>query len=449
MAFERARWPAGLALRLGLLVAATTLLGLLLTRTEFYATALLAACVIALLFGELLRYTGAADRELARVIEALGQGDFADRPLRLSALGTEPLLARAFAQALDKLRERAQGVAARQARLTAIIEHAPVPLLAIEDGGQLLLLNRAARRLFAGAAPATRADLFVLAPELGDATLRPGARRVVRLALPRGPQRCLVSVAGSSGAGRNTIFLALQNIQGELEASEIRAWEELVRVLAHEIMNSLTPVASLAESAGLLIGDLRPALDPSAHPLLEELGDAVDAIHRRSAGLMRFVESYRRFAEPPLPIKRPVRLDQLFERARRLVSAALAEARIRLDIAVEPPGLVVEADPDLVDQALLNLLKNAIEAAEGSAQSLVSLSAGLDIQGRLVVTVADSGPGLPPELARQIFVPFFTTKPKGSGIGLPIVRQIMLAHGGTVEAVPGGENGAEFRLVFG
>ncbi len=110
---------------------------------------------------------------------------------------------------------------------------------------------------------------------------------------------------------------------------------------------------------------------------------------------------------------------------------------------------MVEADPDLVDQALLNLLKNAIEAAEGSAQSLVSLSAGLDIQGRLVVTVADSGPGLPPELARQIFVPFFTTKPEGSGIGLPIVRQIMLAHGGTVEAVPGGENGAEFRLVFG
>jgi C4-dicarboxylate-specific signal transduction histidine kinase len=162
---------------------------------------------------------------------------------------------------------------------------------------------------------------------------------------------------------------------------------------------------------------------------------------------MRFVESYRRFAEPPTPLLRQVPVAELFERMRRLQAASLREAGAALDLRIEPPGLAVRADPDLLDQALVNLVKNAIEAIEHSAEKRVALAAELDDRGRVVLTVADSGPGLPPALAEQVFVPFFTTKAKGSGIGLPVVRQIMLAHGGTVEAVPG-PGGAQFRLRF-
>jgi len=114
---------------------------------------------------------------------------------------------------------------------------------------------------------------------------------------------------------------------------------------------------------------------------------------------------------------------------------------------IEPPGLAVQADPDLLDQVLVNLIKNAIEAVEASAEKRITLTGDLDARGRVVVTITDTGTGLPPELAEQIFVPFFTTKPKGSGIGLPMVRQIMMAHGGTIEAVPGA-GGAQFRLKF-
>jgi len=438
-------WRWGVLLRLALLVAGITGLGLLLSLTQYYAVCVVAAGLLLLLLVDFLRYTSSADRELARVIDALGQGDLTDRPLALGRHGQDQPLAQAFARALDRLRARSVAAEGERARLMAVVEHAPVPLLALEATGHVQLLNRAARRLFEGVQVTRRTELAALAPELEAALEAPLARRLVRLALPRGPQRCLVSVASSVTTGRSTTILSLQNIQGELEASELRAWEDLVRVLAHEIMNSLTPVASLAQTAALLVEDVRASA--GAVPELAELDEAVDAIHRRSAGLMRFVDGYRRFAEPPAPLMRQVPLAELFDRARRLEGAALAAAGVTLDTRIEPQTLAVQADPDLLDQALVNLIKNAIEAVEHSAEKRISLAAGLDARSRVVLSVADTGPGLPPDLAEQVFVPFFTTKPKGSGIGLPMVRQIMLAHGGTIEAI-GGSGGAEFRLRF-
>ena len=440
-------WRWGVLGRLALLVAGTAGLGTLLSQTHFYAVSTVAAALLLMLLFDFLRYTSTTDRELARIIDALAQGDLTDRPLAIGRQGADQPLAQAFARALEKLRARDIGAEAERTRLLAVVEHAPVPLLALEATGHVELLNRAARRLFEGVKLTRRAELAALAPELGTAlegqqTL---SRRLVRLTLPRGPQRCLASAAGNLAAGRSTLILSLQNIEGELEASELRAWEELVRVLAHEIMNSLTPVASLASTASLLVEDLRATA--GAAPELAELDEAVDAIHRRSAGLMRFVEDYRRFAEPPVPLKRPLPLSELFDRARRLEGAALTAAGVAVDSQVEPANLEALADPDLLDQVLVNLIKNAIEAVEESAEKRVTLTGGLDARGRVVITVADTGPGLPPDLAEQIFVPFFTTKPKGSGIGLPLVRQIMLAHGGTIEALPG-PGGAVFRLRF-
>ena len=427
-------WPLGLAWRLTLLVGAALAFGDLAVGTELYATALVAGLVVLALFGELLRYTTASDRELARIVDAIGQGDLADRPRRIGRHGAGTLLAQSFDTALERLQLRNNAAEAERARLLLVVEHAPVPLLSIEETGAILLLNRAARRLFEGAGIDRLPQLLAMAPELADALAAPPGRHVLKLALPRGPQRCLVSVARSISTGRNAAIVSLQSIQDELDASEIRAWEDLVRVLAHEIMNSLTPVASLAQTAALMVEDLRAGRDGAE---LDELDEAVDAIHRRSSGLMRFVEGYRSFAEPPTPLKRQVPIDQLFERARRLSAALLDEAGVTLQTEIVPPSLAVEADPDLIDQALLNLIKNAADAARDSAEAKIRLAAGLDPRGRVALSVTDTGPGLPAELIERIFVPFFTTKPKGSGIGLPIVRQIMLAHGGAIEAVSG------------
>jgi two-component system nitrogen regulation sensor histidine kinase NtrY len=439
-------WPLGLAWRLVLLVGAALLFGDLVIGSEFYATTFVAGLFLLASFGELIRFVTASDRDLARIIDAIGQSDFADRTIRIGRHGAATPLAEAFDNALARLRARSSAAEAERARLMTVVEHAPVPLLSIEDTGAVLLLNRAARRLFERVEMTRRAHLVGLAPELAEALAAPAGRHVLKLALPRGPERCLVSISHTVSTSRSAAILSLQNIQDELEASEIRAWEDLVRVLAHEIMNSLTPVASLAETAALMIGDMRSARS-GADAELDELDEAVDAIHRRSGGLMRFVEGYRRFAEPPTPLKRQVAIDQLFERARRLSASLLDEAGVTLETEITPPGLAVEADPDLLDQALINLIKNAADATGGSTDAKIRLTAALDGQGRVSLSVIDTGPGLSPELVERIFVPFFTTKAKGSGIGLPVVRQIMLAHGGSIEAIAGAP-GATFRLVF-
>jgi nitrogen fixation/metabolism regulation signal transduction histidine kinase len=437
----------GAGFRLGLLAACVSALTVLLTQTQFYATDLVMVIVTALTLAEFLRHAGAANRQMDRLIEALGQGDFIDRPEApgLSDASAPPLV-RAFLGAQDRLRQRTQHDASERARLSAMVALAPVPLLAIEADGRVELLNRAARLLFAAIPLARTTDLRAVSPELVQALDGTAGSHLVRLALPRGERRCIASIARTLGGGRNTVLVALQNIEAALEASEIGAWEALVRVLAHEIMNSLTPVASLAQTAALMLDEITPPGTEDA--TLLGLGEALDAIERRSIGLIRFIDGYRRFAEPPTPQKRTVSVSELFDRARLLCGSLLERNSVHLTRSVVPPSLAIEVDPDLLDQVLLNLLKNAIEAARGQATPEVTLTSALDpATGRAFIDIGDNGPGVPEDVRNRIFVPFFTTKQAGSGIGLPIVRQIMLGHGGSIELLPT-ERGAVFRLIF-
>jgi len=429
---------------LGLLAACVSALTVLLTQTQFYATAFVVVVLTALSLAEFLRHAGAANRQMHRLIDALGQGDFIDRPEATGA--SIPPLVQAFLAAQDRLRQRTQHDASERARLSAMVALAPVPLLAIEADGRLELLNRAARLLFNAIPLARTTDLHAVSPDLVQALESTGGTHLVRLMLPHGERRCIASIARTLGGGRNTLLVTLQNIESALEASEVGAWEALVRVLAHEIMNSLTPVASLAQTATLMLGEITPP--GTEDPNLLGLGEALDAIERRSVGLIRFIDGYRRFAEPPTPQKQRVLISDLFDRARLLCGSLLERDGVQLIRSVEPPPLAIDADPDLIDQALLNLLKNAIEAARGQTDPRVTLTGALDsATGRALIDIGDSGPGVPDDVRNRIFVPFFTTKQAGSGIGLSIVRQIMLGHGGSVELLPT-ERGAVFRLMF-
>jgi two-component system nitrogen regulation sensor histidine kinase NtrY len=434
--------PIGLVVRVVALGVFASLVATLITTTQLYATGAIAIGLLAIGFAELVRYATAGDRETLRVIESIGWGDIADRAMPKRA----GPVASALNAALDRLRARSAQTEAESAAMRTVVEHAPVPLLTIEADGQVELLNRAARRLFDGVTISQAEHLLALSPELARLLRQPG-RQVVTLDLPGGQTRCLLSVATSLRAGRATTLVSLQNVQTELCATETRAWEELVRVLAHEMMNSLTPVSSLAQTSAMLIEDLAETLGPDRKTDMAELHEAIDAIARRSSGLMRFIDGYRRFAEPPTPELRLVSIAQTLERTRTLAAGLPGAQDIEIAVAVQPPGLSFETDPDLLDQMLINLVKNAVEAVRDHSVKRITLSADLDLAGRPVLSVADSGPGLSKDTIEHLFVPFFTTKEHGSGIGLSLVRQIMLALGGTV-AVASDENGAIFRLTF-
>jgi len=264
--------------------------------------------------------------------------------------------------------------------------------------------------------------------------LRPGGRAVIRL---QTGQRVLAAAARFSSQGQARTLVSLQDIQSELDATEIKAWQDLARILAHEMMNSLTPVASLAQS-------VRPLL---AHPNpgnLTDVAAAIDVIADRSAGLMNFVERYRQVADLPRPVFQPVKLSGVIAAVDQLLVPMLVSKGVTYKSQVEPSDLIVRADPAMIEQALINLLRNAMDAVSGQP------APHIEIDGRregeeVVITVADNGAGVDPAVLDRIFVPFFTTKPGGSGVGLSLVRQIALAHGGQIEAASNSPRGMLFR----
>jgi nitrogen fixation/metabolism regulation signal transduction histidine kinase len=263
-------------------------------------------------------------------------------------------------------------------------------------------------------------------------------------------QQLTISATEIVLAGKLEKLVSLQNIQSELDGVQLQAWQDLVRVLTHEIMNSITPVTSLAKTAAELVDDA--ILKLGEHPeVSEELADvksAVETVARRSEGLMQFVQSYRRLTRLPAPKQQRIQLSELFANVEQLVAAEWAEKEIELSLRVEPSSLELTADPDMLEQVLLNLLQNAEHVLAGRDPARVNLVGSLSRQGHVSVEVSDNGPGVSADIAKRIFVPFFTTRREGSGVGLALTRQVMLAHGGTATLGTSDSGGAKFTLRF-
>jgi signal transduction histidine kinase len=242
--------------------------------------------------------------------------------------------------------------------------------------------------------------------------------------------------------GRAIKLVSLQNIANELAEQEMKAWQKLVRVLTHEIINSVAPIASLASTAGTILQNAGNGNSRNGELSQQDVSDlvsAVNAIEKRSEGLMSFVQSYRRLSTIPKPKFGIVRLDELFGRMVRLISSREEAAGIRLETYIDPPDLTLTADAALLEQVLLNLLINATQALSNTTEGVVRLTAERNDRGSVTIRVIDNGPGIKPEALESIFVPFFTTKPEGTGLGLSLSRQIVRLHGGriNVNSIPG------------
>ncbi|MDL2355748.1 MAG: ATP-binding protein [Pseudomonadota bacterium] len=348
------------------------------------------------------------------------------------------LAARSAVSLRDPLPVDQQGLVANALALEARLEHAPVALFHVAPGGAVAPLNANARRLVAPGRASDPADLY---RQL--AALPADRRGMIGFDTERGAERALVSVSGLTLHGSAQRLAALMPVESELEAEALNAWRQLVHVLTHEIMNSLTPVASLSRTAYALLEEFRGALpaDVSA-----DLVTALDAISRRADSLVDFVGSYRSLSNLPAARPERVRVGALFERVSALVDPAWRGRGGRAGFTVEPASLELMVDPGQLEQALINLLKNALEACGAAPQALVTARLGRG--GRLRIEVADNGAGVPDALAAHIFTPFFTTKKQGGGIGLAMVRQLIHGNGGTVRYAKSVSAGARFVISF-
>ncbi|WP_457388615.1 sensor histidine kinase [Roseateles sp. P5_E1] len=315
--------------------------------------------------------------------------------------------------------------------LDAALEHAPLALWRLMAGTPPLALNAAARRLIAPGRAAEPAALLALL-DTG-----PG-RRVVTLPTEHGQERAVLAVSALTVQGQAWRLAALAPIESELETETLAAWRQLVQVLTHEIMNSLTPIASLATSAPAL-------LDAGEH---DELQAALATLARRAAHLQAFVERYRSVSQPPAPTLADTPLLPLLQAVQRLLAPAWEVAGGAVRIVVEPESLALRTDAAQLEQVLINLAQNALQACAGHSKPELLIEARLSRGARLRLTVADNGPGVAQGLESRIFTPFFTTREGGSGVGLAVVRQLVHGLGGSVRHAkrPGG--GACFVLTF-
>lgn len=327
--------------------------------------------------------------------------------------------------------------------LETSLEHAPIALFRIDLAGEkhaVSPLNGNARRLVA---PGRASDPGALYLQLAG---QPGEHRtMIQFDTERGVERALLAVSELALQGRAQRLAALMPVESELEAAALDAWRQLVHVLTHEIMNSLTPVASLSRTARDMVEDCRAVLPVDVG---HDLAIALDAISRRADSLADFVASYRSLSNVPPARPERFQVGALFERVRALVSPAWRARGGEVQFSVEPATLELVADPGQLEQALINLLKNAFEATGGIPKAGARVSARLVRGGRLRIEVADDGAGVPLDLVAHIFTPFFTTKKQGGGIGLAMVRHLVHENGGTVRYARPVGAGARFVISF-
>ena len=440
----KARFSIGVAVRLILLAASSFAVIRLSLLSGYQATTLFAFIMTCALVFEMIRFVSRTNFELSRFHEAARHGDYGER-FDLGRLGAGfGELGASFNRIFSQFQDARAAQESELSRHKALLEQVPVPLISLHSNQALTLWNRAARRQFHGVAVKTLSGLAAFGEDLRRQVeeILPGERRLATVIVDNVRQRVTLAATQIVTREGTEKLISIQNIQSELDAAQLEAWQNLVWVLTHEIMNSITPISSLAQTAATLMRDDVAADKDSG----DDIRNAVATIAARSEKLTKFVSNYRKLMQIPPPQMKSIPAEDLFAQVTALFSSQWAEEKIDLCIEVSPRKLRLTVDPTLMEQVLINMLKNAREATTEQLRPTVSLKARLDNNSAPYIEVTDNGAGIPADIEEKIFVPFYTTKPNGSGVGLALARQIMIAHGGTVSVASQPGAGTKFTL---
>lgn len=435
--------------RVLLIVGSIFMLLFLLMQTSFYFTATLTGLLIVIQVLALIRFVEKTNRDLARFLDAIEFDDFTQSFANVRGGGSFHELRTSFSKVMRKFQGARSEKEAQFLYLRRVVQHVETGLIAFQPDGTITLINDAAIRLLyptydnPSRMPAPPTHLRML-PELLATHLRSmqiDERELFRFT--NGDETLHLLLHATRFMLREKLYtlVSLHNIRSELDRQELEAWQKLARVLTHEIMNSITPIASLASTTSGLFASYHGEPD-----LAGSIGSALQTIEKRSNGLLRFVDSYRKLLRVPAPVLQVVRAREVCERVQNLVQAAMEEKGITFTVSCEPEETVLSADPALLEQALINLILNAIEAVGGRQQPHVWLSVRQSGHERVIITVEDNGVGMNAEVQEKIFVPFFTTRRNGSGVGLSISRQIVHVHGGTIAVLSTPDEGTTFTI---
>lgn len=430
------------SLRLAILLALLT--SIAATRFEerwFFSIAILMVLVI-LVCADLLRFINRTNFDLVKLLQALEKDDFSTHFQQSFSGRSFRQLDDAFNRVIDRYQASQLQQQAQKEFLNLAVSQLNVGIIAHEVDGRILIFNEYARAVVGDIIPQDW-DILILrkVPIIQFLHQLPtDSPQIYTGASGTAAQSLLLQASHFSLLQKEIRLYTIKDIRTQLDQKEIESWQQVIRVLTHEIMNSLTPVISLTDMAGVMLNDL----DRAGHDT-HAIGNALDTAKNRAKGLLSFVKSYRKFLKVPHPKLQSTSVQDFTENLIGLMRPRLQAAQIRLEFTMSPSLDQVLIDQYLIEQAFINLFTNAIEALEGQPEPIIRFQVQ-EVEGRIRFTISDNGPGIAEEILSQIFIPFYTSKENGSGIGLSISRQIVQAHQGRLYLHSEKNQGATFFL---
>lgn len=394
----------------------------------------------------LAQFIGHTNSEVARFLLAIRHQDFSQHFNATSRETSLRELYHSFNEVILTFRSLRAEKEGQYQFLQTIIDFMETGILCYGISGKVELMNNAVKSILDIPYMNQITALSIRSPLFWEtiSRLKTGESEVVNLGTGALEARYLVSVTIFRNMDRDFKLISVQNVSLLLDSAQSEAWKKLMRILTHEIMNSIAPIASLADTLNIRMSE---SLEQE-NELKTDLQDGLAAIQKRSHGLLKFVEAYRNLNNIPKPQMTTLAVEELLENLYDLMQPEMQRRGIVFTLSLPDIQLYVAADIHLIEQVLINLMKNAMDAVAESITPKISLSAFSLQAGQVQIMVSDNGPGIAPELADQIFVPFFSTRKSGSGVGLSLSREIMQMHKGSISVRTSPLGGAGFVLAF-
>lgn len=411
------------------------------------AMALVLIPVIIIQIGGIYHYLNRVNRKLTLFLESIRYEDFSIRFSADNKLGKSfQALNYQFNEVLEAFRQTRAEKEANLKYIDTIVQHISIGVLSFDMEGKIELINPAAFRLLGIYRLRNIAELKTLHPGLAELLmeLHSGNKILYRT---QQEQQLSINAATVRLQGRLVKLISLQNIHSELQQKELEAWQNLTKILRHEIMNSVTPIVSLIGTMREIV-DLDIAPDMQHPEAIADLREALETVESRSKGIMNFVNAYRDYTTLPKPQFTTVNVKTLITSVSNLLLPELKQAGITFQTDVQAENMELHADIAQLQMVLINLVKNAMDALEHYQEPTILLKAYINTLQQICIEVTDNGPGIDADAMNKIFIPFFTTKKKGSGIGLSLSQQIIQLHGGQLKVSSLNDKGTTFYILF-
>jgi len=396
----------------------------------------------------IIKYVEQTNRKLSRFFDNIKYNDFTSSFVSENTDESFIQLNKSFNHVITQFQKTRAEKEEHFNQLQTIIQHISIGILTYRKDGTIDIYNNVVKKIFKINNFKKIQDLSSIEDKLPDIflNLQQNDTKLIKLFLDDELLQLSVQATEFKKKGEEYLLVSVKNIHSELEHKEIESWQKLIRVLTHEIMNSITPISSLASTVSeMLPKDNTIELENED---LEDMHYALNTIDRRSKGLLNFVEIYRDLTRIPKPVFADVIVKDLLFESKLMLLHKFKTANLKISIETMPEEISIAADQSLIEQVLINLLINAVHALKEKPDPQIIISARYNNNERVIIEIADNGTGIKAELMDKIFMPFFTSKKEGSGIGLSLSRQIMHLHKGNIFSKSIEGKGSVFTLVF-